>query len=400
VKDRLFRFDLTNEADPWVALETPGQLFDVPNWQSGALSARDFTDGAAKASGIFPFASSEEEVQGYYLAFDAQLTERLRVQGGVRQEEADLKADAWGGNTDPGSVNQVEQNYNDTLPGISLTYEMRENMQLRLAWSQTLNRPSLLEITGTTVRNPDDGNLYRGNVFLEQAELTNYDARWEWYFGDADSMSVGLFYKDFSDPIEFGKVQAQNDIFTWFNAEEAELQGIEYDLRKDLYFGDWFGLDEAYNGFTLTFNLSYIDSEVTLLGSGETAADVPLTGGRQLARLYESERSMTGQSDWLGNAILSYESYGLGLKGSLAYNFTGERIVLVGSDSAPDIVEEDRGQLDFTVKYRFEAYEQDLELELKARNLLDEEVEWTQDAMVYEKFSPGIDWSIGFAARF
>lgn len=400
VEERLFRFDLTPLADPWIPLQTPRQLFDTPNWQSGALSARDFTSGAANASGIFPFASSKEQVDAYYLGVDAQVTERLRIQAGARREDADLEADAWGGNTDPNTANAVEQEYEDTLPALSVTYEFLENMQVRLAYSETVNRPSLLEITGTTVRNPEDGNLYRGNVFLEQAELDNYDLRWEWYFGNVDSMSLGLFYKDFSNPIELGKVQAQNDIFTWFNADEAELQGVEYEIRKELTFNQWFGWDERLDYFNLTFNVSYIDSEVTLLGSGETADDVPLTGGRKLSQLFQNERDMTGQSDWLGNLILSYDNYNMGLKGSLAYNFTGERIVLVGDRNAPDIVEDDRGQLDATLKYDFNAYDQDLQVELKVRNVLDENVKWTQGGMIYEDYKPGIDWSIGLSIRF
>ena len=400
VEDRLFRFDLTPQADPRVALQYPGQLFDTPNWQSQALTVRDFSAAAANASGIFPFASSEESVAAHYVAFDAQLTPRLRLQGGVREEDADLKADAWGGNTEQATVNATAQAYSDTLPAFSLTWELITDMQVRLAYSATVNRPSLLEITGTTVRNPDDGNLYRGNVFLEQAQLENYDVRWEWYFGDADSMSLGAFYKAFDNPVEIGKVQAQGDIYTWFNAEEAELQGVEYELRKDLYFGDWFELDSDWNLFSLGFNISYIDSQVILLGSGETAADIPLTGDRKLAPLYTNERDMTGQSDWLANLILSYENYDAGLKGSLAYNYTGERIVLVGDRNAPDILEQARGQLDATLKYRFDAYDQDLEIAFRLRNILDEEIEWTQGGLIYEKYRPGVDWQVKLTAFF
>ena len=115
----------------------------------------------------------------------------------------------------------------DTLPGLSLTWEFMENMQMRFAWSETVNRPSLLEITGSTLINPEDQNLYRGNVFLEQADVENFDIRWEWYFGAADELSIGAFYKDFTDPIELAKVQAQGDIFTWFNADKGELTGVE-----------------------------------------------------------------------------------------------------------------------------------------------------------------------------
>jgi len=402
VEERTFRFDLTSRAREGVALQTPGQLFDIANWRSGALDVRDFSSGAANASGIFPFAASEERVDAYYAAFDIQATPRLRVQAGVRQEDTELEADAWGGDIDPGTENLVRQRYGDTLPAASVTFELIADMQLRLAYSETVNRPSLLEITGSTIRNPDDGNLYRGNVFLEQAELENYDLRWEWYFGDADDMSLGLFYKEFANPVEVGKVQAQGDIFTWFNAEEARLRGVEYELRKRLRFGEWFGLGDDWNDFALGFNVSRIDSEVTLLGAGETADDVPLTGGRKLSPLFANERELTGQSDWLGNLVLSYENDYLGIKGSLAYNYTGERIVLVGERNAPNIVEEERGRIDLTFKYSFQRFfgDTELELALKAENILDEKVKWTQGGLPYEEYKRGVGWSLGLTCRF
>ena len=333
----------------------------------------------------------------YYLIefLDVQLNDRIRLQGGVRKEDTTLFADAFGGNTLQGTSNAVSQDYSDTLPSASITYEFVNDMQVRVAWSETVNRPSLLEITGTTIRNPEDSNLYRGNVFLQPAEVENLDLRWEYYFGDEDSLSIGWFTKDFTDPIEIGKVQAQNDIFTWFNADTAELDGVEIELRKALYFGEWFGWDEYFDGFALSANVSFIDSEVVLLGSGETAGNVPLTGGRQIARLFENNRSLTGQSDFLGNLIVSYTSYELGLEGSLAYNYTGERVILVGAENAPDIIEESRGKLDLLIKYMVRFWDTDFELEFKVQNITDEEVEWTQGGLPYELYDPGVGYSLG-----
>ena len=394
-RDRLFRFDITSAAPDFIPLQTPSQLFGLDNWGADYLDVRDFSSSAANASGIFPFAESGEETTSWYVALDVQLTDRIRLQGGVREEDTTLFADAFGGNTLRGTTNAVSQDYSDTLPSASVTYEFVNDMQVRVAWSETVNRPSLLEITGTTIRNPEDSNLYRGNVFLQPAEVENLDVRWEYYFGDEDSVSVGWFTKDFTDPIEVGKVQAQNDIFTWFNADTAELDGVEIELRKALYFGEWFGWDENWDGFNLSANVSFIDSEVTLLGSGETAGNVPLTGGRQIARLFENERELTGQSDLLGNLILSYTSYELGLEGSLAYNYTGERVVLVGAENAPDIIEESRGKLDLLIKYMFRMWDTEFELEFKVQNITDEEVEWTQGGLPYELYDPGVGYSLG-----
>ena len=397
-RDRFFRFDLTPAAPDYVALMTPEQLFGIDNWGKGWLDARDFSAGAANAAGIFPFATSGEETSSFYGGFDARISPRIRVAAGVRYEDTTLSADAFGGNTEEGADNAVSQDYKDTLPAASLTFEFINDLQLRLAWSKTVNRPSLLEITGTTIRNPEDSNLYRGNVFLEPAGLENFDARLEWYFGAADSLSVGVFRKEFDNPIEIGKVQAQNDIFTWFNGEEATLEGIEFELRKDLFLDDWFGWGAAWNPFTLNANFSLIDSRVTLFGEGESPSDVPVTGSRQIARLFENEREISGQSDMLGNLILTYANHDAGFEGSLAYNYTGERIILVGAENAPNIVEEARGQLDFLARYSFRLYHTPLELELKVKNILNDEVEWTQGGLPYESYDPGITYSLGLRA--
>jgi len=90
-EDRLFRFDLTNIAPDFVRLQTPNQLFGLNNWSAGYLDVDDFSGRAADSSGIFPFAESSEETTGYYLAFDAQVTDRIRLQAGVRKEDTTLK---------------------------------------------------------------------------------------------------------------------------------------------------------------------------------------------------------------------------------------------------------------------------------------------------------------------
>ena len=407
--DRLFRFDLGTRAPDFVPIMTPSQLFARDNFADGYVNVRDFSAGAANASGIFPFAKSAEEVAAYYVRFDAQITDRLRLQGGLRFEDIELSADAWGGNTPAGAQNSVRQQYDDLLPSLSATYEFIPNMQVRLAWSETVNRPSLLEITGTTIRNPQNFQLYRGNVFLRPAALSNFDFRWEWYFGRADSMSLGLFYKDFKDPIEQGKVQAQNDIFTWFNAEAATLGGIEYDFRKALRLAEWFaiageGWNESWlNRFTLSANVSYIDSEVLLLDGGKTAADVPITGGRNIAVLNARERPLSGQSDLLGNVSLSYEDPGRGIVGSLAYNYQGEFIALVGSLNDPDIVQAGRGRVDLLLRWtpnRFDRIGNRLELEFKAANVFNEPVHWTQGGQTFEKYDLGVTYSAGLRLNF
>ena len=62
---------------------------------------------------------------------------------GLRREETTLSADAYGGNTEAGSSNAVNRKYKDSLPAASLTFEFINDMQVRLAYSETVNRPKL-----------------------------------------------------------------------------------------------------------------------------------------------------------------------------------------------------------------------------------------------------------------
>ena len=123
---------------------------------------------------------------------------------------------------------------------------------------------------------------------------------------------------------------------------------------------------------------------------------MPLTGGRRLQPFYENKRNITGQSDWLGNLILSYSNLASGVEGSLTYNYTDDRIVLVGERNNPNIIEDARGKLDFLAKYLFQAWGSDMEVELKVTNILNEEVKWTQGGNLYEEYDQGISYELGF----
>lgn len=397
-EERFFRFQLASGSD--VGLQTPSQLFSLQNWQSGDLQLRDFTSAAANSSGIFPRAESGEEITAVYVGMDSQVLPRMRLQAGIRHEDVTLFADAWGGNTQKGTTNAVKNEYEDLLPAVSLTWEFTENMQVRGAYSETVNRPSLLEITGSTIRNPDNQQLYRGNVFLEPADINNYDLRWEWYFGPEDSFTVGAFYKNFDNAIEIAKVQAQNDIYTWYNARGAELEGVEFELRKALPFAEWFeGAPGWTNYFSVSTNLTLMDSEVDL-GDDESIQNIQLTANAGVAPFAEGKftRPIAGQSDTLANVMVSYQDYGSGLTSTLAYNYTDDRLMLVGERNAPDIYEEGRGTLDFLLRYEFQWGGNFYEAELTAKNLLNEEVLWTQGNNVYERYDPGMSWGIDFKA--
>ena len=132
---------------------------------------------------------------------------------------------------------------------------------------------------------------------------------------------------------------------------------------------------------------------------GPALYNATILSPRRNPRLFENKRRLSGQSDLLGDLILAHAPYAGGPEGSLALNYAGERIVLVGAENAPNIVEGARAQLDFLLRYAFDLRGFPLEVEFKARNLLDADVEWTQGGLLYERYAPGIGYSLSLKAR-
>ena len=65
----------------------------------------------------------------------------------------------------------------------------------------------------TTIGNPD----------LRRALIQNFDLRWEWYPRTGEVLSLGVFAKQFDDPIEKVIIQAAGtNTLSYVNAEKAE----------------------------------------------------------------------------------------------------------------------------------------------------------------------------------
>jgi len=265
----------------------------------------------------------------------------------------------------------------DLLPGITATY-INGNHQFRLGYSETTSRPDFRELSPATFTNPLTGYEVVGNPDLKVAAIKNYDMRWEWYFSRTDSLSLGFFMKDFDSPIESVVQPGANSARSYVNAESASNQGIELEARKQLDF-----LGDRWSDFYVSGNASYIQSEVNI-------------GADSRKILTNSSRPLQGQSDWLFNGQLGYDSYD-GLTATLLYHYFGERIYEVGILGAPDLVEEPHGELDFVLSKEFG---DSWKLNIKAQNLFDERKEITQGGYVTTGYFEGRSASLKVEYRF
>ena len=158
----------------------------------------------------------------------------------------------------------------------------------------------------------------------------NYDLRYELYPKAGEAISLGVFYKNFTDPIELRLDPSSNaDSRRYFyqNALSAKTIGLELEVRKGLEF-----ISPSLKNFAFFGNYTYIQSEVTFndlsAGNKEVKADRPLQG----------------QSPYLLNAGLQYTS--TKFNASVMFNKVGERLSLVGNQEFPNVFERPRNQLD------------------------------------------------------
>jgi TonB-dependent receptor len=272
----------------------------------------------------------------------------------------------------------------DFYPSISATYIKpdfwAEDFQLRFAYSETLVRPDLREITPSSYLDPITGGRVSGNANVIPAMVENYDLRAEWFFSNGDNFTASLFYKDIQNPIEFFEAAAFEEALATeiINAESSTVYGLELEWLKGLGF-----LGTDMESFFVAGNMTMLDSELT---AGEFA-DAPTN----------ATRPMSGASDYAVNFQLGYDSADGKHGAMLIYNVFGERLYFAGRNGSPDAYEQPFNALDATYFY----YPTDqLTIKLKLKNLLDEKIEITQDSVVTHEERPGttvafdIKWSL------
>ena len=114
-----------------------------------------------------------------------------------------------------------------------MTWRTTPDMNLRLSATQTLSRPEYRELSPILFREVIGFDNVRGNPELKRALIRNFDLRWEWYPNRGEIVSVGLFAKQFTDPIERVYLGSSGTrIISYVNAKSAENYGVEVELRK------------------------------------------------------------------------------------------------------------------------------------------------------------------------
>ncbi|MFK8006401.1 MAG: TonB-dependent receptor [Saprospiraceae bacterium] len=291
-----------------------------------------------------------EKVGAFYGMVTIKPTDKFKVIAGSRVEKASLPVTS--------ADSTYEASKLSVLPSINLVYALREKMNLRAAFSQTVARPNLRELAPFSNFDFRTGAFIVGNPQLEITSITNADLRWEWLPKAGEVVALSTYYKSFKNPIVLVNLGKSNPEFQYQNVDEATVYGVELEYRKNLGF-----ISPKLNNFKWGANLSYIYSQVDI--DAEELSDI-----QSINPDASDKRTFFNQSPYIINTNLTYNNPKNGIDAALAFNMFGERLSIVGSEGTPDIFEQARPQLDFTISKQFK---ENLSVRLAAKNLLNPE---------------------------
>jgi len=333
---------------------------------------------------------AQNELLAGYMAFNIPFSKKINVYTGLRLEQnnqqlviASLEEPVY------------ENVRTDLFPSVNSTYNFNEKNLLRLAYGRSVNRPEFREIAPFVYYDFEQvANIY-GNTELQNAYVNNFDLRYEWYPSSGETVTLGGFFKQFSNTIEAQMRQFGSDIsYEYVNTASARSIGAELDVRKSFQ-----SLQEKDNA------LRYLKDIVLVLNASIIGSEVNTNSPTER----DPVRVMQGQSPYIINTGIYYQNPKSGLSGSFLYNRIGKRIVFIGDLENPHIWEMPRNSLDLTLMKKVGKY---LQVKAGIRDILNNKVNWvqffdfeqagaageiTERKLDYYSFRPGTMYSLGLS---
>ncbi len=275
--------------------------------------------------------TASNKLFAYYLSANYSLTKKLNAIVGVRIENNTQQLDSRD------LVNQPLQYFNQkntVLPSANFSYNFTEKSLLRLAYGKTLNRPEFREIAPFSFYDFVNNRNIQGNPNIKNAEVDNFDLRYEFYPTPSEVLSIAGFYKRFVNPIEVIFANGANPNLSFDNAQSALSAGVEIEAKKSF---ENIAASPFIKKMSVFANASFIYSRVKLSPT--------------IAANQSDNRPLQGQSPYVINGGLGYNDIKKDLQVNILYNIIGKRIYAVGNNYGfqyPDWYEMPRNVVDVT----------------------------------------------------
>ncbi|MEO6388945.1 MAG: TonB-dependent receptor [Croceibacterium sp.] len=314
-----------------------------------------------------PSFAADLENWAAYAKLEGQLTDAFSFDAGVRYEDADQSVAPIQVFSTPGASTTVTSLHNTYwLPAVTLTYEIEPGMQLRASASKTIARPQFRELINQPYYDPDTSRPYRGNPLLQDSQLYNAEARFEYYFGREQRVTVSGFYKRIDNPIE-AFITGIDLTTSYANAPKAQLYGAEFEVQKNFDVGDWGDGDRR---LVMIGNYTFTKSKLEV-GSADTV-QVYGAASTIATDYFQDGVPLTGQSDHLVNLQIGLENQDHLSQQTFLVTYASDRVVsrgLNGTPPQPDIIESPGFKLDFVARQGIQLFDQSIEAKFEVRNI-------------------------------
>lgn len=301
--------------------------------------------------------------------------EKFRFVGGVRlehnEQQVEIPRSLVTAETDKAALKGT-----DVLPSLNLTYAFSDQMNIRIAYAKTVNRPEFREMARTGFYDFIRNEIVGGNPDIQQSVAHNYDIRLEVFPAAVELFAVSAFYKQIVNAIEEQLMYTATRSRTWFNSPRAVNAGWEIEVRKELGF-----LSSFFNQSSFTLNYTRVFSNVDF---------TVVEGNSQSTRQIKAKRPMQGQSPYVVNGALLFVVPTLGTTLNVFYNKFGRRLDAVGFLAA-DVYEEPREVIDVSVTQPLFGT---LELKFSVRNLNGSKKVYSRAGLLYERSDVGRTYSL------
>ena len=300
------------------------------------------------------------------------------------------------------------------LPSASLTITPLKNFNIRASYAKSAIRPSLIENSSFARFNYLYGRLQR-NTGVISTIITHYDFRMEWYPGPGEVISAGYFRKHFKSPVEMymdiTTTNGQIELLT-ANSDYADVDGLEFDLRKSLGFisKNVKFLEDIWFSSNLTLQRSEVQASGFNYGTMGVGKDHNgVNYSYRYKTLLKEKRPLYGQVPVLYNIALQYTGNRLGM--NIAFNHAGYKTLTVGMLPQYSEYERPRNQVDAQLSYKFTKNKK-IEAKLNMSNLLNSPFRFFINSQETYKLKPGsnmmtmrewsdvYEWQYGFSNKY
>ncbi len=316
----------------------------------------------------FPAFDAALTIHGAYAMARINPFDRLTIDFGARYEDAEqtVDLDQTIFNTPIVGATATNNAEDYILPATTITWEVTDDLQLRVSGSRTIARPQFRELVEQLYFDPESNRAFRGNPFLVDSRLTNLEARGEYYLGGTDRISIAGFYKKIDNPIEAFVTTSAGALLTSFaNAPEATLYGVELDAVYSIDLVDLGGWLESKRVLMIG-NYTYSKSDINVAESDLTL--IPGSGATAATQLFDDGDALTGQSDHIANVQIGLEDLDKLQQFTVLFNYASERVTSRGFQR-PDVVENPGLTVDFVARSEVAMFGAPFEVDFKVSNI-------------------------------